>query len=195
MVCTAILIILFTVRIILWGTRINKSSSSSCHTFGTDTPTLSRHLSRQILRATPHILPELLYVGSSLLPRFRSAIWRSPQKYITYGLVLTSPAVSCMSGSSNLDSFVMGGLWPYSCCFVGCCLEDLFNIAGNILFLQQPLVSVQVVHPYSSIDTIAAFIISVRSDFHMTDSLLIAVNAFVSLMLMSVSVDETRLPT
>ena len=42
-----------------------------------------------------------------------------------------------------------------------------------------------VVHPYSSIDTIAAwkklrFILSVRSDFHMTDSLLIAVYAFVS---------------
>ena len=38
-------------------------------------------------------------------------------------------------------------------------------------------------HPYSSIDTIAdwkklRFILSVRSDFHMTDSLLIAVHAF-----------------
>ena len=22
--------------------------------------------------------------------------------------------------------FVMGGRWPYSCCFVGCCLQDLF---------------------------------------------------------------------
>ena len=28
---------------------------------------------------------------------------------------------------------VMGGRWPYSCCFVGCCLQDLFNIAHNIL--------------------------------------------------------------
>ena len=25
--------------------------------------------------------------------------------------------------------FMMGGRWPYSCCFVGCCLQDLFNIA------------------------------------------------------------------
>ena len=25
--------------------------------------------------------------------------------------------------------FVMGGRWPYSCCFVGCCRQDLFNIA------------------------------------------------------------------
>ena len=24
--------------------------------------------------------------------------------------------------------FVMGGKWPYSCCFVRCCLHDLFNM-------------------------------------------------------------------
>ena len=29
--------------------------------------------------------------------------------------------------------FVMGGRWPYSWCFVGCCRLDLFNIARNIL--------------------------------------------------------------
>ena len=29
--------------------------------------------------------------------------------------------------------FVMGGRWLYSWCFVGCCLQDLFNIALNIL--------------------------------------------------------------
>ena len=27
--------------------------------------------------------------------------------------------------------FVMGGRWPYSWCFVGCCRQDLFNIAHN----------------------------------------------------------------
>ena len=47
------------------------------------------------------------------------------------------------------------------------------------------LVTVHVVHPYSSIDTTASwkklrFILSVRSDFHMTDSLSIAVHAFAS---------------
>ena len=25
--------------------------------------------------------------------------------------------------------FVMSGRWPYSCCFVGCCLQDFLNIA------------------------------------------------------------------
>ena len=29
--------------------------------------------------------------------------------------------------------FVMGGRWPYSWCFVGYCLQDLFNIALNNL--------------------------------------------------------------
>ena len=29
--------------------------------------------------------------------------------------------------------FVMGGRWLYSWCFVGCCLQDLFNIARSIL--------------------------------------------------------------
>ena len=59
--------------------------------------------------------------------------------------------------------FVIGGRWPYSWCFVGCFREDLFNIARSILvqlpssFFSSRLVSVQVVHPYSSIDTTAAF--------------------------------------
>ena len=35
------------------------------------------------------------------------------------------------------------------------------------------------------------FILSVRSDFHISDSLLIAVHAFASHVSMSVSVDET----
>ena len=29
--------------------------------------------------------------------------------------------------------FVMGGRWPYSWCFVGCCLQNLFNIARSII--------------------------------------------------------------
>ena len=53
--------------------------------------------------------------------------------------------------------------------------------------------------PNSSIDTTAAwkklrFILSVRSDFNMINSLSIAVHAFVSRVSMSFSVDETLLP-
>ena len=75
----------------------------------------------------------------------------------------------------------------YLSAFLGSCRQAFFSIR---------LVSVHVVHPYSSINTTAdwkklRFILSVRSDFHMTDSLLIAVHAFVSCVSMSVSVDET----
>ena len=87
--------------------------------------------------------------------------------------------------------FVMGGRWPYSSCFVGCYRQDLFNIALNIIvllpssFFSSRFVSVQVVHPYSSIDTTAVwkklrFIFSVRFDFHMIDSLSITVHALVA---------------
>ena len=64
--------------------------------------------------------------------------------------------------------FVMGGRWPYSWCLVGCCHQDLFNIAHSILvqlsssFFFSCLVSIQVVHPYSSIDTTAAW----KKPFH-----------------------------
>ena len=59
--------------------------------------------------------------------------------------------------------------------------------------------SVHVVDPYSSIDTTAAwkklrFILSVRSDFHMTDSLSIAVHSFASCVLMSFLFDKILLP-
>ena len=33
----------------------------------------------------------------------------------------------------TLIVFVMGGKWPYSWCLVGCCRQDLFNIARSIL--------------------------------------------------------------
>ena len=37
-------------------------------------------------------------------------------------------------GLVNMIVFVMGGRWPYSWYFVGCCRQDLFNMARNILF-------------------------------------------------------------
>ena len=58
--------------------------------------------------------------------------------------------------------FLIGGWWPYSWCFVGCCIQNWFNIAHSILvwfpssFFSCRFVSVQVVHPHSSIDTTTA---------------------------------------
>ena len=89
--------------------------------------------------------------------------------------------------------------------FLGCCFHDLLKIGRNNLaylpssFFSICFVSVHVVHPYSSIDTTATwkklrFILSVRSNFHMTDSLSDAVHAFVSRVSISFSNDETLLP-
>ena len=50
-----------------------------------------------------------------------------------YEVVPASPAVSCMSGTSDLDSFRDGRKVPYSWCLVECCRQDLFNIARSIL--------------------------------------------------------------
>ena len=91
----------------------------------------------------------------------------------------------------------MGGKWLYSCCFVRCCFQDLFNIAFSILvqflsnFFSIHWVSVHIVE-YSRIDTTAAwkklhFILSDKFDFHMIDNLSIAVYAFASHILMSFS--------
>ena len=61
------------------------------------------------------------------------------------------------------------------------------------------LVSVQGVHPFSSMDTTTnwkklCLILSDKSKFRMTESLSSAVHAFASRVLMLFSVDETLLP-
>ena len=53
-----------------------------------------------------------------------------PYEYITYELVLASPA--CLVYLAWIV-FMMGGRWPCSWCLVECCRQDLFNIARNIL--------------------------------------------------------------
>ena len=48
--------------------------------------------------------------------------------------ILASPAVYLMSCSSYLV-LEIGCKLLYSCCFIGCCFQDLFNIAHSILVL------------------------------------------------------------
>ena len=89
---------------------------------------------------------------------------------------------------------VMGGRWPYSCCFVGCCIQDLFKIARSSLvrfpscFFSIRLVSVCVVHPYDRIDSTAVwkkFRFISSDSFGLIDNLSIAVHAFASRILVS----------
>ena len=115
------------------------SSSSSCRDISMDipdplSPPLHKICSfRLVFRATSLIGTEILYVGSSWLSCLCSAMWGGPQEYITYELVLLLQQCSACLIRLILIVFVMGGWWPYSCCFVGCCLRDLINIARSIL--------------------------------------------------------------
>ena len=101
-------------RIDLLKSKIIHNRSSSCRAISTDIPDpLSPplpivHRFRQVLGATSRIYTEQLYVCSSWSSCFCLAMWRGPQEYITYELIPTSPAVSRMPGSSNLDSFCDG---------------------------------------------------------------------------------------
>ena len=87
------------------------SSSSSCRASGTDvSDPLSPlfpivHRLRQVFWTTSRILTQLLNVYSCQLSCFCMAMCGGPEKYITYEFITASLAVSCMSGSSNLNSF------------------------------------------------------------------------------------------
>ena len=90
---------------------ISSSPSSSCRAARTDIPyPLSPllpivHRLWLVFRATSCILTQLLDVCSSWSSCFCPAICGGPQEYITYELVLASPAVTSMSASPNLDTF------------------------------------------------------------------------------------------
>ena len=117
------------------------SSSSSSRAASTDIPDpLSPllpivHRLWQVFRATSRILTELLYVCSS----WSSCFFSRPYVGVRWSMSLMSSSLilqQCPACQVRLTwiVFVMGvGRWPYSWCFVGCCLQDLFNIARNIL--------------------------------------------------------------
>ena len=80
------------------------------------------------------------------------------------------------------------------------CLKQqvAFLCCSHIVFFSIHFVRIQLVHPYSSIDTATAwkksyFILSGRSDFHMIDNLSIIVHTFSMCILTSLSVDEILL--
>ena len=88
-----------------------QSSSSSCYSACTDPPDpLTLHVSivhhsRAVFQIIYCIGRELLHIGSSSLSCLYLSMCQGPQHYITYEFVFTSPAVFCISGSSNIDSF------------------------------------------------------------------------------------------
>ena len=152
------------------------------------------HRSREVFHAKLCISTELLLIGSSWLIYPCLSVWST---LLMSSLLLLQQCPTYLTRLTWMV-FKMGGRYPYSCCFVGCCLQDLFSTACNILVqLPSSLVSIHVVHPCSSIDTTTAwkklrFILSDGSDFHMTDSLSMALHAFASHVLMLMSFRSMR---
>ena len=130
---------------------------------------------------------------------------RGPQENITYEIVLASPVVSSACFVCLIWMVLeMRGRWLYSCCFVGCSFQNLFNKAHSLLvqflssFFSIHLISVHVVHPYSRIDTIGSwkklrFILTDRSDLHMINNLSITVHAYARCILTSFSKKKRKL--
>ena len=104
----------------------------SCCQHGSPWPSLDTRLHRPSFPASLQggISTELLYIGSSWSTCLCSSMWRGPQDYIAYEFVFTSPA--SLIRLTWIVS-VMSDKWPYSFCFVGCCLQKLFSNARSIL--------------------------------------------------------------
>ena len=126
----------------IWHFIITRLSSSSSSTRGTSTDIpdpLSQflpivHRFWLVFRATSRILTEQQYERSSWSPCFCSAMWGGVHRWtsLTSSSLLLQQCLACLV-RLTLIVFLMGGSWPYSCCFVGCCFQDLFNIARSIL--------------------------------------------------------------
>ena len=113
-------------------------SSSSCRAASTDILSLSRHFSLSFIASGRssglHPVPShscCMYVRAGR-PAFAwpyARVHRSTSLMSLSLLLQLCPA--CLVHLAWIV-FVMGGRWPYSWCLVGCCCQDLFNIARNI---------------------------------------------------------------
>ena len=107
-------------------------TSSSCRTICTDItdpflpPFSIVHCFQRVFRATSCIGLELLYLGSC------EVVHRSTSLMSSSLLLQLCP--KCLVRLTWIV-LVMGGKWPYGCCFVGCCLQDLYNITRSIIVL------------------------------------------------------------
>ena len=72
----------------------------------------------------------LVRAGRPVFARPCEGVHRSTSLMSSSQLLQQCPA--CLV-SLILIVFVIRGRWLYSCCFLGCCLQDLFNIARSIL--------------------------------------------------------------
>ena len=100
--------------------------------------TLSRHFSLSFIVSgrsselhpvSSHICCMYVRVGRPAFARPYVRVHRSTSLMSSPLLLQLCPA--CLVRLTWIV-FVMGGRWPHSLCLVGCCRQDLFNIARNI---------------------------------------------------------------
>ena len=114
-----------------------------CHHYGVPpiqiSLTLSRHFSLSFIASgrssalhpiSSHSCCMYVRAGRSAFARPYVGVHRSTSLMSSSLLLQQCPA--CLAHLIWIV-FVMGSRWPYSWCFVGCCLQDLFNIARSIL--------------------------------------------------------------
>ena len=101
--------------------------------------TLSRHFSQSFIASgrssglypvSSHSCCMYVRAGHPAFARPYAGVHRSTSLMSSSFLLQQCPA--CLVRLTCIV-FVMGGRWPYSWCLVGCCCQDLFNIALNIL--------------------------------------------------------------
>ena len=101
--------------------------------------TLSRHFSRSFIASgrssglhpvSSHSCSMCVRAGRPAFARPYEGVHRSTSLMSSSLLLQQCPA--CLVRLVWIF-FVMGGSWPYSWCLVGCCHQDLFNIARSIL--------------------------------------------------------------
>ena len=114
-------------------------SSLSCCAASTVSLTLSYHFSLSFIASgrSSGLHPISLYICCMYVRAGHPAFAR-PYVGVHWSTSLMSSSLLLQQCPACLVRltwivFMMGGSWPYSSCFVGCCRQDLFNIAHNIL--------------------------------------------------------------
>ena len=101
--------------------------------------TLSRHFSPSVIASgrslglhpvSSHSCCMYVRAGSPAFAQPYVEVHRSKSLMSSSLLLLQCPA--CLVRLTWIV-FMMGSRWPYSWCFEGCCLQDVFNIARCIL--------------------------------------------------------------
>ena len=114
----------------------SSSSSSSCRAASMDIPDSLSPLfpivhcwSSGLHLVSSHCCGMYVLAGRPAFARLYVGVYKSTSMS---SFLLLQQCPACLVRLTWIV-FVMGGRWPDSWCFVGCCRQDLFNIALNIL--------------------------------------------------------------